>query len=65
MEEKRLTFRKLLEKLNEVAELRPDTLDFDVIVAINSSMDCEGCEDLEEIDIDDNMQQLWLTGYYR
>ena len=62
--QKCIKFRELLEKLNEMAELRPDALDFDVIVAINSdnpSYDYGGCENLNEIDIDDNIKQLWLT----
>lgn len=57
-----IKFKELLEKLNKVAELRPDVLDFDVIVSINSrNPDYGGCEILDEIDIDDNIKQIWLT----
>lgn len=57
-----IKFKELLEKLNKVAELRPDVLDFDVIVSINSrNPDYGGCEILDEVDIDDNIKQIWLT----
>lgn len=57
-----ITFKELLERLNEVAELRPDVLDFDVIVSINSrDSNYGGCEILDEIDVDDNIKQIWLT----
>lgn len=57
-----LKFKELLERLNEVAELRPDVLDFDVIVSINSrDSNYGGCETLDEVDIDDNIKQVWLT----
>jgi len=57
-----LTFKELLERLNEVAELRPDVLDFDVIVSINSrDSNYGGCEILDEVDVDDNIKQIWLT----
>jgi hypothetical protein len=61
IEEKGIKFRKLLERLNKIAELRPDTLDFDVILAISSDTDYGGCEILDEIDLDDNIKQLWLS----
>lgn len=60
--QKNIRFRDLLKKLNDIAELRPDVLDFDVIVAINSKdFNYGGCENLDEVDIDDNIKQVWLT----
>jgi hypothetical protein len=60
--QKNIRFRDLLKKLNDIAELRPDVLDFDVIVAINSKdSNYGGCEILDEIDVDDNIKQVWLT----
>lgn len=60
--QKSILFRELLKKLNEVAELRPDALDFEVIVSINSrDPNYGGCETLDEVDVDDNIKQVWLT----
>lgn len=60
--QKSIKFRELLSKLNDIADLRPEALDFDVIVAINSfDPDYGGCENLEEIDVDDNIKQVWLS----
>ena len=60
--QKSILFRELLKKLNEVAELRPDALDFEVIVSINSrDPNYGGCETLDEVDVDDNIKHVWLT----
>lgn len=60
--QKSIKFKELITKLNDIANSRPDILDFEVIVAINSiDPDYGGCENLEEIDIDDNIRQVWLS----
>lgn len=60
--QKSIKFKELITKLNDIANLRPDVLDFEVIVAINSvNSNYGGCENLEEIDIDDNIRQVWLS----